>query len=203
MTDATENVWERRWFVLRRYVTREAVSSLKAHNHRRERRPYLHMYAHSNEIEEIGVISLTGVNVESNPEMEALLGVCLSPHALRFNLTRRVQSRKSSPSRSSPLRIRTRSLRQARRSFRHGLRSWIPPGFLHDALRTLTTRNLVCILFLSSPLALLVSTLRFMTTLITSRSLCSAYCTTFFFHVSGVCPVSRRIHSLPIYAHTT
>ncbi len=33
------------------------------------------MYAHSNEIEEIGVISLTGVNVESNPEMEALLGV--------------------------------------------------------------------------------------------------------------------------------
>ena len=39
-------------------------------------RPYLYMYAHSNEIEEIGVISLTGVNVESNPEMEALLGVC-------------------------------------------------------------------------------------------------------------------------------
>ena len=33
------------------------------------------MYKHSNEIEEIGVISLTGVNVESNPEMEALLGV--------------------------------------------------------------------------------------------------------------------------------
>ena len=33
------------------------------------------MYAHSNEIEEIGIISLTGVNVESNPEMEALLGV--------------------------------------------------------------------------------------------------------------------------------
>ncbi|TBU27698.1 kinesin-domain-containing protein [Dichomitus squalens] len=54
MTDATENIWERRWFVLRR--------------------PYLHMYAHSNEVEEIGVISLTGVNVESNPEMEALLG---------------------------------------------------------------------------------------------------------------------------------
>ena len=35
------------------------------------------MYAHSNEIEEIGVISLTGVNIESNPEMEALLGVRL------------------------------------------------------------------------------------------------------------------------------
>ncbi|OSD01737.1 kinesin-domain-containing protein [Trametes coccinea BRFM310] len=54
MTDATENVWERRWFVLRR--------------------PYLHMYAHSNEVEEVGVISLNGVNIESNPEMEALLG---------------------------------------------------------------------------------------------------------------------------------
>ncbi|RPD62104.1 kinesin-domain-containing protein [Lentinus tigrinus ALCF2SS1-7] len=54
MTDANENTWERRWFVLRR--------------------PYLHMYAHSNEIEEIGVISLAGVNVESHPEMEALLG---------------------------------------------------------------------------------------------------------------------------------
>ena len=40
-------------------------------------RPYLHMYAHSNEVEEIGVISLTGVNIESNPEMEALLGVRL------------------------------------------------------------------------------------------------------------------------------
>ncbi len=38
-------------------------------------RPYLYMYAHSNEVEEIGVISLTGVNIENNPEMEALLGV--------------------------------------------------------------------------------------------------------------------------------
>ena len=33
------------------------------------------MYAHSNEVEEIGVISLNGVNIESNPDMEALLGV--------------------------------------------------------------------------------------------------------------------------------
>ena len=41
------------------------------------------MYAHSNEIEEIGVISLTGVNVESNPEMEALLGV----RALQYSIT--------------------------------------------------------------------------------------------------------------------
>ncbi|KAH9950145.1 hypothetical protein B0H21DRAFT_831130 [Amylocystis lapponica] len=54
MTDANENVWERRWFVLRR--------------------PYLHIYAHSNEIVETGVVNLNGVNIESNPEMEALLG---------------------------------------------------------------------------------------------------------------------------------
>lgn len=33
------------------------------------------MFAHSNEVEEVGVISLAGVNVENNPEMEALLGV--------------------------------------------------------------------------------------------------------------------------------
>ncbi|OBZ71837.1 hypothetical protein A0H81_08107 [Grifola frondosa] len=54
MVDANLNTWERRWFVLRR--------------------PYLHMYTHSNEVEEIGIISLNGVNIESNPEMEALLG---------------------------------------------------------------------------------------------------------------------------------
>jgi len=38
-------------------------------------RPYLHMYAHSNELEEKGVINLNAVNVESNPDMEMLLGV--------------------------------------------------------------------------------------------------------------------------------
>ncbi|KAI0829273.1 kinesin-domain-containing protein [Trametes gibbosa] len=54
MTNANENIWERRWFVLRR--------------------PYLHVYTSSNEVEETGVISLNGVNIESNPEMEALLG---------------------------------------------------------------------------------------------------------------------------------
>ncbi|KDQ65088.1 hypothetical protein JAAARDRAFT_146452 [Jaapia argillacea MUCL 33604] len=54
LTDANENIWEKRWFVLRR--------------------PYLHIYAHSNELEELAVVSLTGVNVENNPDMEALLG---------------------------------------------------------------------------------------------------------------------------------
>jgi hypothetical protein len=38
-------------------------------------RPYLHIYAHSNELEEVGVVSLTGVNVENDPHKELLLGV--------------------------------------------------------------------------------------------------------------------------------
>lgn len=41
-------------------------------------RPYLHMYAHSNELEETAVVNLNGVNIERNPEMEALLGVRLT-----------------------------------------------------------------------------------------------------------------------------
>ncbi|KAG5643581.1 hypothetical protein DXG03_000634 [Asterophora parasitica] len=54
LTDASQNTWERRWFVLRR--------------------PYLHIYARSNEIEETGIVSLSGVNVESDPHKESLLG---------------------------------------------------------------------------------------------------------------------------------
>ena len=42
-------------------------------------RPYLNVYAHSDENEEVAVIGLTGVNVECNPEMEALLGVSCCP----------------------------------------------------------------------------------------------------------------------------
>ncbi|KIJ56915.1 hypothetical protein M422DRAFT_23046 [Sphaerobolus stellatus SS14] len=52
LTNAGEGTWEKRWFVLRR--------------------PYMHMYIHSNELEEVGVISLTAVKVEYTPEMEAL-----------------------------------------------------------------------------------------------------------------------------------
>ncbi|KAF9076708.1 kinesin-like protein [Rhodocollybia butyracea] len=58
LIDASQNIWEKRWFVLKR--------------------PHLHMYAHSNELEEIGIVSLTGVNVESDPLKESLLGKPLS-----------------------------------------------------------------------------------------------------------------------------
>ncbi|KAF9526270.1 kinesin-like protein [Crepidotus variabilis] len=54
MTDASQDIWERKWFVLKR--------------------PYLHVFAHSNELEETGIISLSGVNVESDPHKESLLG---------------------------------------------------------------------------------------------------------------------------------
>ncbi|TDL29083.1 kinesin-domain-containing protein [Rickenella mellea] len=54
LTNATENTWERQWFVLKR--------------------PYLHVYTHSDEKEETAVIGLDGVNIEYNPEMEELLG---------------------------------------------------------------------------------------------------------------------------------
>jgi kinesin family protein 1 len=54
LVDASKNQWEKRWFVLRR--------------------PYLHVYLHSNELEEVSVISLTGVNVESDPLKAQLLG---------------------------------------------------------------------------------------------------------------------------------
>jgi hypothetical protein len=43
------------------------------------------MYKHSNEIEEVAVVNLVGVNIESNPDMEMLLGVralCLSHRIL-------------------------------------------------------------------------------------------------------------------------
>ncbi|KAG6918495.1 hypothetical protein DXG01_013855 [Tephrocybe rancida] len=54
LTDASQDIWERRWFVLRR--------------------PYLYIFAHSNELEETGIVSLSGVNVESDPHKEFLLG---------------------------------------------------------------------------------------------------------------------------------
>src|SRR5882762_9086010 len=50
-------------------------------------RPYLHAYKHSNEIEEVTVIGLDGVNIESNPEMGSLLGVSRVNVALFFACT--------------------------------------------------------------------------------------------------------------------
>lgn len=38
-------------------------------------RPHLYIYAHSNELDETGVITLSGVKVEYNPDMEDLFGV--------------------------------------------------------------------------------------------------------------------------------
>ncbi|KIM21582.1 hypothetical protein M408DRAFT_304252, partial [Serendipita vermifera MAFF 305830] len=57
LTNAGENTWQKLWFVLRW--------------------PHLYIYSQSNELEEVGVISLTGVKVESSVDMVALLG---KPH---------------------------------------------------------------------------------------------------------------------------
>lgn len=46
------------------------------------------MYAHSNELEEVGVVSLTGTNVESDPQKEMLLGVSTMPSAKCHRLIR-------------------------------------------------------------------------------------------------------------------
>ncbi|KAF8629621.1 hypothetical protein AX15_003358 [Amanita polypyramis BW_CC] len=80
LTDARDNVWEKRWFVLKR--------------------PYLHIYANSSETEELGIISLTGVNVESDPQKVSLLGKPFSftlftsanSHALAAHTLKELQS---------------------------------------------------------------------------------------------------------------
>lgn len=38
-------------------------------------RPYLHMYTSSSELEEVGIISLSGMNIERDSSKEALFGV--------------------------------------------------------------------------------------------------------------------------------
>ena len=73
LTDANENKWERRWFVLKRFAS--YICKGLSFAHCLLFRPYLNVYAHSDENEETAVIGLTGVNIEYNPAMESLLGV--------------------------------------------------------------------------------------------------------------------------------
>ena len=74
------------------------------------RRPYLYMYAHSNELEEVGIISLTGVKVEHNTDMEMLFGVRLQgPCYASFVLKGHSRFRNDSPLHSLPPQTRTRS----------------------------------------------------------------------------------------------
>lgn len=72
LTDAGQDIWQKRWFVLRRYVIPYLPSPLCLSF---PSRPYLHVYSQSNEVEEIAVINLDGTNVDSDPQKELLLGV--------------------------------------------------------------------------------------------------------------------------------
>jgi len=74
LTDAGLNIWQRRWFVLRRFVR---VFHLSCAHINHPRRPQLYIYAHSNEVDEVGVISLSGsgVKVEHNSDMDSLFDV--------------------------------------------------------------------------------------------------------------------------------
>jgi len=54
LVNAHSNAWQKRWFVLRR--------------------PYLHMYSHSNEIEDLDIIGLEGSKIEFDPTTDALFG---------------------------------------------------------------------------------------------------------------------------------
>lgn len=64
-------------------------------------RPYLHMYTGSNELEEVGIISLSGMNIECDSNKEVLLGVSQSAlcRALSFDASPR---RNNFVSRCSP-----------------------------------------------------------------------------------------------------
>jgi kinesin family member 1 len=79
LIDASQNIWERRWFVLRRYCSCQWIRQYADGCSR----PYLHVYAHSNELEETAIISLTGVSVENDPQKELLLGVSRDITCLR------------------------------------------------------------------------------------------------------------------------
>src|SRR6266566_6719952 len=89
-------------------------------------RPYLHVYKHSNEIEEVTVIGLDGVNVESNPEMESLLGVSCGDAALPFAYTMLTYPKRNRiHSHSLPPQTHTHLRRPIARSCGHGQLNWI------------------------------------------------------------------------------
>lgn len=86
------------------------------------RRPYLYIYAHSNELEEVGIISLTGAKVEHNPDMEMLFGVSMRV----FSCTTVLKSstfRNDSPSHSLLPQTRTRSQHRMKKNSHTGLRN--------------------------------------------------------------------------------
>ena len=61
--------------MLRRLVDHSTAKTSADPKNPLSNRPYLHVFEHSDEVEETGIISLSGVNVENDPHKESLLGV--------------------------------------------------------------------------------------------------------------------------------
>ena len=75
LIDANCNLWDKRWFVLRRYVLLICNEPASIYG---LCRPYLHVYTHSNEVEDVGIIGLEGVKIEADAAMDNLFGVYTS-----------------------------------------------------------------------------------------------------------------------------
>jgi len=54
LVDAQSNIWDKRWFVLRR--------------------PYLHVYSQPNELDDLDIIGMEGSKIEFDPSTDALFG---------------------------------------------------------------------------------------------------------------------------------
>jgi hypothetical protein len=91
----------------------------------RNDRPYLYVYKHSSEIEEVTVIGLDGVNIESNPEMESLLGVSRGNAAPFAYTILTYPKRNRSRSHSLPPQTHTHLRRLISGSCVHGQLNWI------------------------------------------------------------------------------
>jgi kinesin family protein 1 len=68
LRDPSGNQWKKQWFVLRR--------------------PYLHIYDSSSELEEVAVINVSTVRVEQSPEIEQMLEVRLDLSLPLFSVRR-------------------------------------------------------------------------------------------------------------------
>lgn len=108
----------------------------------------MYLYAHSNELEEVGVISLSGVGVkvDYDPHMEALFAVSNKPtYPTSIPLTdRHTSSRKSIPSNSSPHPTHTPFLYRTRKISSRGSPNSTLPGCNFIFLLSTKPSSILC-----------------------------------------------------------